>query len=176
MEGETLYESLVNYVKCNEWFTKGSDFLKKLAYYREISEGVGVDLLIHKLYRETGLMALASRTGGRDNLTLLYDYARSYEAGSFKGLYNFISFINEIIDDRKTFFDESRAETGVDAVKIVTSHSSKGLEYPIVFMVGSCSPFLNQEKKNRMAFNEDFGIAFRLRTPSGLAQIGRAHV
>ena len=167
--GETLYESLVNYVKCNEWFTKGADFLKKLAFYREISEGVGVDLLIHKLYRETGLMALASRTGGRDNLTLLYDYARSYEAGSFKGLYNFISFINEIIDGGKTFFDESRAETGVDAVKIVTSHGSKGLEYPVVFMVGSGSKITNKEARNRMAFNEDFGIAFRLRTPSGLA-------
>jgi ATP-dependent helicase/nuclease subunit A len=167
--GETLYESLVNYVKCNEWFTKGADFLKKLAFYREISEGVGVDLLIHKLYRETGLMALASRTGGRDNLTLLYDYARSYEAGSFKGLYNFISFINEIIDGGKTFFDESRAETGVDAVKIVTSHGSKGLEYPVVFLVGSGSRISNKEARNRMAFNEDFGIAFRLRTPSGLA-------
>ena len=169
MDGETLYESLVNYVKCNEWFTKGDDFLKKLAYYREISEGVGVDILIHKLYRETGLMTLASRTGGRDNLTLLYDYARSYEAGSFKGLYNFISFINEIIDDKKTFFDDSRAETGVDAVKIVTSHGSKGLEYPIVFMVETSKLINNKEAKNRMAFNEDFGIAFRLRTPSGLA-------
>ena len=171
VEGETLYESLVNYVKCNPEFTKGVDFLEKIAYYREISEGVGVDLLIHKLYRETGLMALASRTGGRDNLTLLYDYARSFEAGSFKGLYNFISFINEIIDGGKTFFDESRDETGVDAVKIVTCHGSKGLEYPVVFLVGSGSPFLNQEKKNRMAFNEDFGIAFRLRTPSGLALV-----
>ena len=167
---ETLYESLVNYVKCNPEFTKGTNFLEKLAYYREISEGVGVDVLLHKLYRETSLMALASKSGGGDNLTLLYDYARSFEAGSFKGLYNFISFINEIID-KKTSFDDSRAEAGLDAVKIVTCHASKGLEYPVVFMVGSGSRLSNKDKNARLVFSEGFGIAFRLRTPSGLALV-----
>lgn len=167
---ETLYESLVNYVKCNPEFTKGENFLEKLAYYREIGEGVGVDVLLHKLYRETSLMALASKNGGSDNLTLLYDYARSFEAGSFKGLYNFISFINEIID-KKTSFDDSRAEAGLDAVKIVTCHASKGLEYPVVFMVGAGSRLSNKDKNARLVFSEGFGIAFRLRTPSGLALV-----
>lgn len=168
--GETLYESLVNYVKCNDNFTKGRVFLEKLNYYREISEGVGVDVLLSKLYRETGLFALASRSGGKDNLTLLYDYARSYEAGSFKGLYNFISFINSIID-KKTSFDDTRAEAGVDAVKIVTCHGSKGLEYPIVFMVSSGGKLTNKDRNSRLVFSENFGIAFRLRTPSGLALV-----
>lgn len=167
---ETLYESLVNYTKCNEEFTKGRNFLEKLNYYRAISEGVGVDALIYKLYQETGLMALASKSGGKDNLTLLYDYARSYEAGSFKGLYSFISFINSIID-KKTTFDDTRAQSGIDAVKIVTCHASKGLEYPVVFMVGSGSRLANKERKSRLVFSEDFGVAFRLRTPSGLALV-----
>ena len=169
-EGETLYESLVNYVKCNEEFTKGRDFLEKLNFYREISEGVGVDVLLSRLYRESGLMALASRRGKGDNLTLLYDYARSFEAGSFKGLYNFISFINEIID-KKTSFDDSRAEGSADAVKIVTCHSSKGLEYPVVFLAGSGGRITNKDKAKRLVFSEDFGIAFRLRSPSGLALV-----
>ena len=167
---ETLYESLVNYVKCNSEFTKGIDFIKKLAFYREISEGVGVDKLINRLYRETGLMALAAKGGGKDNLILLYDYARSFESGSFKGLYSFISFINEIID-KKTSFDDSRADAGADAVKIVTCHASKGLEYPVVFMVGSGARLGNKDKNARLVFSEGFGIAFRLRTPSGLALV-----
>ncbi|MBQ8303307.1 MAG: UvrD-helicase domain-containing protein [Clostridia bacterium] len=167
---ETLYESLVKYVKCNEEFTKGRDFLEKLGYYRAISEGVGVDTLIYKLYRETGLMTLASNNGGKENLTLLYDYARSYEAGSFKGLYNFISFINSIID-KKTSFDDTRAKAEEDAVKIVTCHASKGLEYPVVFLVGSSGRLVNKERNSRLAFSEGFGIAFRLRTPSGLAPV-----
>ena len=169
-DGETLYESLVNYVKCNEEFTKGVDFLKKLNYYRMICEGVSVDTLIYKLYRETGLLALASHSDGRENLMLLYDFARGYEAGSFKGLYNFIEFINNIID-KKTTFDDSRAKSGVDAVKIVTCHASKGLEYPVVFLVEADGRIYNKDRTSRLCFAENFGIAFRLRTPSGLAVV-----
>ena len=168
--GETLYESLVAYTNDNAEFVKGRAFLEKLDYYRTIAEGVGVDTLIYKLYHETGLMALASRSGGRENLTLLYDYARGYEAGSFKGLYNFINFINNIID-KKTTFDDARAKSGVDAVKIVTCHASKGLEYPVVFLVESDGRIYNKDRASRLAFSEDFGISFRLRTPSGLAVV-----
>ncbi len=167
---ESLYESLVTYTEENPDFAKGRSFLGTLEYYRTIAEGVGVDTLIYKLYRETGLMSLASRTGGKENLTLLYDYARGYEAGSFKGLYNFISFINNIID-KKTTFDDTRAKAGVDAVKIVTAHASKGLEYPIVFLVESDATIYNKERASRLVFSEDFGISFRLRTPSGLALV-----
>ena len=168
--GDSLYDALVAYCgECPE-FTKGTSFLNTLEYYRTIAEGIGVDALIYKLYRETGLMSLASRSGGKENLTLLYDYARSYEAGSFKGLYNFISFINNIID-KKTTFDDARAKAGVDAVKIVTAHASKGLEYPIVFLVEADGEIYNKERSNRLVFSEDFGIAFRLRTPSGLAVV-----
>ena len=169
-KAETLYESLVMYVNDNQEFTKGADFLKKMRYYRAISEGVGVDTLIYKLYRETGLLALASNSGGRDNLMLLYDYARDYEAGSFKGLYNFINFINNIID-KKTTFDDAREGGNRDAVKIVTCHASKGLEYPVVFLVSADGRIYNKDRASRLAFSEDFGISFRLRTKSGLAVV-----
>ena len=169
-DGESLYESLVKCVECNDNFTKGGYFLKKLDYYRAIAEGVSIDTLIYKLYHETGLLALASRSGGKENLTLLYDYARSYEAGSFKGLYNFISFINNIID-KKTTFDDTRVGDSADAVKIVTCHASKGLEYPVVFLVECDGKIYNKDRNSRLAFSEDFGISFRLRTPSGLAVV-----
>ena len=167
---DSLYESLTRYVELNPDFSKGVYFLDRLNYYRTIAEGVSVDTLIYKLYHETGLLALASKSGGKDNLTLLYDYARSYEAGSFKGLYNFISFINNIID-KKTTFDDTRAGGSDDAVKIVTCHASKGLEYPIVFLVECDKRIYNKDRNSRLAFSEDFGLSFRLRTPSGLAVV-----
>ncbi len=168
--GETLYEALVAYNEQNPDYSRGVSFIKTLNYYRTIAEGVEVDTLIHKLYSETGLLALASKNGGKENLMLLYDYARSYEAGSFKGLYNFINFINNIID-KKTTFDDTRAAADEDAVKIVTCHASKGLEYPVVFLVEADSTIYNKDRNSRLAFSEDFGISFRLRTPSGLAVV-----
>lgn len=168
--GETLYEALVSYCNSHSDYVRGKSFLEKLSYYRAISEGVGVDVLIYKLYHETGLLALAAKSGGKDNLMLLYDYSRSYEAGAFRGLYNFISFINSIID-KKTSFDDKRESDSTDAVRIVTAHASKGLEYPVVFFAEAGARFANRDKANRLAFAENFGISFRLRTPSGLAVV-----
>ena len=166
----TLYESLVAYTEAHAEFSHGKDFLEKLNYYRTLSECVGVGPLIYKLYHETGLYALATKNGGKDNLTLLYDYARSFEAGAFKGLYNFISFLNSLLD-KKTTFDDNRDGGEEDAVKIVTCHASKGLEYPVVFLVDATSAISNKEKANRLAYAGGFGIAMRLRTPSGLALV-----
>ncbi len=169
-EYETLYESLTAYVADNPDFVKGKYFLDTLNYYRTIAEGIGVDRLIYKLYHETGLLSLAARNGGKENLMLLYDYARSYESGAFRGLYNFISFINNLID-KKTTFDDAREISGEDAVRIVTAHASKGLEYPVVFLVETGTRLSNKDSRSRLAFAEGFGISFRLRTPSGLAVV-----
>ena len=168
--GETLYEALVSYTEANPDFSRGVNFLSRLEYYRTISEGMAVDALISKLYRETGLMALASRSGGADNLTLLYDYARNYESGAYKGLYNFIKFINGVLD-KKTSFDDKRESAEADAVRIITSHSSKGLEYPVVFIVDAGRAFSAQDARARLVYSEDMGISFRLRSPSGLAVV-----
>ena len=165
-----LIESLLAYCELHPEFSKGRDFIDKLNYYRTLSEGVGVETLIYKLYHETGLYALASKNGGKENLMLLYDYARKFESGSFKGLYNFISFVNSLLD-KKTSFDDPRAGDEEVAVKIVTCHSSKGLEYPVVFFADASTQFRNREKKNRIAYSDGFGIAMRLRTPSGLAVV-----
>ena len=168
--GNTLYEDLVAYTEAHPEFERGKRFLDRLNYYRTIAEGMPVDALISKLYRESGLMALGARSGGADNLTLLYDYARNYEAGAYKGLYNFIAFINSIID-KNTSFDDKREGSVSNAVKIITSHSSKGLEYPVVFLVDTARRFTDLDVKSRLVFSMDLGISFRPRTPAGLALV-----
>ncbi len=168
VKGETLYEALCDYVAKHPEYERGSRFLERLGYYRAIAEGVGVDALLYKLYHETGLLALAAAGEGRENLMVLYDYARSYESGAFKGLYNFISYINNLID-KKTTFDEPRASDNHDAVRIVTCHGSKGLEYPIVFLADAGRAIRDMDSASRLVYAGGFGIAYRLRTPSGLA-------
>ncbi len=169
--GGCLFEALVSYCEKHKDFEKGKSFLQQLSYYRTIAEGIGIEELIYKIYHETGLMALAVKNGGKDNLTLLYDYARGYESGSFKGLYSFINFINNIINKRDTEFDDKREGTEADAVKIMTCHASKGLEYPVVFLVDSGNRISNKDASARVAYSDELGLAFRLRTPSGLLPV-----
>ncbi len=166
----SLYDALVKYTSHHTDFARGVEFISELSHYRAIAEGVGVDTLLYKLYYETGLMALAAANGGKENLMLLYNYAREFEGGAFRGLYNFIAFINNLIDKKSTF-DENRDADSADAVKIITCHGSKGLEYPVVFLAETGRAYSNKESKQPIAFDDAFGISFRTRTPSGLCSV-----
>ncbi len=169
----TLYDALLEYNSRHPGFDKGARLVEKLSEYRELSRGMSVDAFISLLYRETGLLAIAGASG-RDNLLLLHGYARDFESSSFHGLYSFISYVNTLLEDNEAFksSDEGEAEERT-RVTIVTSHKSKGLEYPVVFM-----PEANRLLEHRssgaqthVALSGDFGIAFGIKDESGIATL-----
>lgn len=173
----TLYDSLKLYATMDEADPRVEKFLEKLSYYRLISEGLPTDKLLMKLYHETGLLALAaSGADGKDNLMLLYEHARKFESSSFGGLYNFISYINQLTG-RNNEFDKREAPGECDAVRIITAHGSKGLEYPIVFFAGGEASFkqsVSVGEAPRFEYEEGFGMGMLLRTPSGLALVNNS--
>ncbi len=167
----SLWDSLKAYVAENKDFNKGEEFIKALNHYRAIAEGVKVDALIMRLYNETGLLALASRSGCKENLMLLYNYARKFEASSFEGLFSFINYINKLIESGAGFSAPKNPEDE-SAVTIITIHKSKGLEFPIVFLADAAtSLYSTRDKRSRMAFSEDFGIGMKTRVPGGLSLV-----
>ena len=175
--GSTLYEALVDYMAAHPDFEKGRYFLAELAAFRRMAEGMPVDRLIRQLYRRTGLLSLAGadKSGSPDarraNLMLLYDYARRFEASSFRGLYNFIAYINEVIE-RDESIEEGRLQSGrADTVRIMTMHQSKGLEFPVCFVVGCGSCFNLQDTQAPLLFEREMGCALKLRDASGFARI-----
>ena len=174
---DTLYDSLVKYSEEGEDGERVKKFLEKLSYYRLMSEGMPTDKLLMKLYHETGLLALSSnKKESKDNLMLLYEHARKFEAGSFKGLYNFISYVNQLTG-RESDFDKREAPAECDAVRIITAHGSKGLEYPIVFFAGGTKSFKQSGdamEAPRFEYEEGFGMGMFLRTESGLARVRNA--
>jgi ATP-dependent helicase/nuclease subunit A len=165
----SLYASLISYnEKTHD--EKSNYILSEIKRYRMLSEGVGVDSLISKLYSETGILYLAAKNHGKNNLMLLYNYAKNYEKNGYKGLYSFISYINSVIENKESFEISSTVEES-DAVKIASVHASKGLEYPVVFLVEAQRSTGSVDRRARVSYKEDFGIGFKLRDPSGLALV-----
>ncbi len=165
----TLYRAICAYSEENPDDARLKDFITRLSHYRCLSEGMSVDALIYRLYHETGLLALASRHGGKDNLMLLYNYARKFEGSSFEGLYNFINYINNVAERDEALDDGSSFDDSGEAVKILTVHSSKGLEYPIVFFAEASRRITNLDVKDTIAYADGYGISFYLRAPGGIA-------
>ena len=139
-----LYDALVDYSEqTND--EKCKSFLDSLARFRTLASGNQVDRLIRKLYSECSLFAIAAANAApgtppeaaRENLMLLYKYARDFEASSFKGLSSFIKYVDDIIEQKTTLPGASSKSASDDNVQIMTIHHSKGLEFPVVFVVGT---------------------------------------
>ncbi|MBR2351271.1 MAG: UvrD-helicase domain-containing protein [Clostridia bacterium] len=162
----SLYDALLAYLEENPEYTKGRDFVDTLQKYRRLAEGQPVDRVIARLYRETGLTSLAS-DAARANLDLFYEYARSFEASSFKGLYNFIRYLGNVIN-RDMSLDEKQDAYTEDTVKIITAHKSKGLEFPVVFLADAAKN-MSKRDTGRLYYADSFACSMSVRTDSGLA-------
>ncbi len=145
-------------------------FLKKLAEYREEARSAPTDELIRFLYKDTGIFAMIKEDNRRRNLTLLYEYARGYESGSFRGLYSFIKYVDGIIKNGNKI--ESAADTGDEEnrVKIMSIHQSKGLEFPVCFLCDTARKFNISDKKSDVIFSDTLGIAMKIRHSDEIAK------
>ena len=167
----SLWRAVCRYANDHPEDERLTRFITSLTHYRCLAEGMNVDALIYRLYNETGLLALASKNGSKDNLMLLYNYARKFESSSFKGLYSFINYVNNVATREGGLEDSDNKVSDGNTVKIITVHSSKGLEYPIVFLAEGSRGLTNRDLTERIAYSEGYGMSFNLRAPDGLALV-----
>ncbi len=157
-------------------------FLSKLELYRHMAKLLPIDKLLHYLYSDTLILSYVGGDGENDdmsvserraNLLLLYDYARRYEAGSYKGLYSFIGYVNDIIESKQTIEPPATSGTS-NVVNVMTIHNSKGLEFPVCFVSYVQKPMRNTQTKVNIEFDNDLGIGIKFGTESGFATIENA--
>ena len=133
----SIYAALT--VDANAGNRKSMAFLEDLRYYREISATLPLSKLINIIYERASFMtvisALDSASVARNNLRVFLDYAKNFEMNTHKGLSAFIHYLDRLIES-KSDLQSAAAEdnTGADAVTVMTMHSSKGLEFPVVIL------------------------------------------
>lgn len=137
----SFYNALLSYVAVNDGLSKRiKAFLNQLDSLREFATTHRISELIWSIYERTSLLeimtALPNGEQRRINLEALYERANSYESAGFKGLYQFINFINRMRESQKDLAQPLLTKEAGNAVRLMTIHGSKGLEFPIVFYVG----------------------------------------
>lgn len=116
--------------------------LEELRVYARTHE---LSALIWHIYEETGFLDIVgSQTGGRQrqaNLRALAKRAADYEKGGFKGLFAFVQFIETMQKQDKDLSQPVSLAANVNAVQLMTIHNSKGLQFPIVFLLDTQKAF-----------------------------------
>ncbi|NRG44189.1 helicase-exonuclease AddAB subunit AddA [Bacillus sp. CRN 9] len=146
-------------------YDKVKPFFSRLNEWRKMARQGSLSDLIWHLYRETRFYDFAGgMPGGKQrqaNLRALYDRARQYESTSFRGLFRFLRFI-ERMRDRGDDLGAARAlGEQEDVVRIMTIHSSKGLEFPFVFIAGLARNFNTMDLKKSFLLDKDLGFAYK---------------
>ncbi|MBP3315397.1 MAG: UvrD-helicase domain-containing protein [Clostridia bacterium] len=173
----SLFGALCEYAKNedNELSEKSREFISVLESWQSEATSLPVDRFLRMLFYSerfiaSGLVSQTDSRGEGGNLLILYEYARKFENGSFKGLYQFVEYINSVIRDGGKLASENKGGAS-DRVSVMTIHKSKGLEFPVCFICNTTGSIRPQDISNSMVFEYSSGIALKVADGSGFARI-----
>lgn len=141
---------------------KIESFLEKLEKWKSISQYMPLDEFIWQIYLDTGYYQyvglLPNGAMRQANLKTLFEKAKQYEKASFKGLFNFIQFIDKLKKQNGDLASAKLIGENEDVIRIMSIHKSKGLEFPVVFLCNSHKKFNMQDLNDIILLHQDIGF------------------
>lgn len=145
-----------------EFIEKCKNFLCKLDEWREKSIYMAIDEFIWYLYMDTSYYgyvgAMPNGVLRQANLKILFERAKQFEQTSFKGLFNFINFVNKLTKSSGDMGSAKILGENEDVVRIMSIHKSKGLEFPVVFLCGTGKQFNLMDLNKKILYHDELGI------------------
>ena len=183
---ELLYESLLHYAKAGEdekLKDKISAFLEKLSGYRTLSKKKNVYEILTILMEKEGVWEYyaAMRFGEQRiaNLKILLKRAMDFGQGGYAGLSDFVRFVDTMKNRNMDLGEANISDEKSNVVRIYTMHKSKGLEFPVCFVLGLGNGLSNPREENgrKIGLDPSWGIGMdyvepesRIKHPSFLLQ------
>ena len=161
---ENFYESVVkSIIQVNEELrNKINSFLELINNWREESEFLALDELIWKIYMDTGYynyVGLMQNGKLRQaNLKMLFERAKQYESASFKGVFNFINFIDKLKLRNNDLGAAKIIGENENVIRIMSIHKSKGLEFPVVFLSSTGKNFNLKDLREKILIHQEIGF------------------
>ncbi|MBQ6811656.1 MAG: helicase-exonuclease AddAB subunit AddA [Agathobacter sp.] len=141
----------------------------RLLYFKELYQGLRkkisdtpIHQLLYMVLEETGfgdyVKALPAGAQRKANLDMLIEKAIAYEKTSYKGLFHFIRYIDQLQKYEVDFGEADITGENEDVVRLMTIHKSKGLEFPVVFVSGISKKFNEMDARDKAAIHPDMGL------------------
>ena len=159
-----FYDALLKTrISCEEPLrTKIETLLDKLENWRSKSEYLPLDELIWQIYLDTGYYQYVGLLPNGEirqaNLKILFEKAKQYETASFKGLFNFIQFIEKLKKQNGDLTSAKLIGENANVIRIMSIHKSKGLEFPVVFLCNTHKRFNLKDLNEVILMHQDLGL------------------
>ena len=99
-----------------------------------------------------------SLPNGRNRIKMVKDYVASFSGKYYNN--SLSAYLEFIKNNTENSPDKIAVSGGENSVKLSTIHASKGLEYPIVFVVGTGRELAHRDRKTDILFNRSLGVSF----------------
>lgn len=141
---------------------KVKDFLDKINRWQNEVDYLSLAELIWKIYTDTGFYnyvgLMPNGSLRQANLKMLFERAKEYEKTSFKGLFNFIKFIEKLKSGNSDMSAAKIIGENENVVRIMSIHKSKGLEFPVVFLSSTSKKINMQDLNSNLLLHQKIGI------------------
>lgn len=141
---------------------KAAAFLELLDKYRGKSEIMSVHDLLWEVLYDTGYYDyVGTMPAGRRrqaNLDMLLDRAGAFERTSYKGLFNFLRYIEKLKKFDVEIGEASLLGENDNLVRVMSIHKSKGLEFPVVILAGMGKKINHRDASGEVVIDRQLGI------------------
>lgn len=140
-------------------------FIERFTRWRTLSRRRSVSELLWHIFEDINYVEYVSAMPNglvrRANVLALYDRAKQYEAGSFRGLFRFLRFIESLQAAGEDLSVARTVSEADDVVRIMSIHKSKGLEFPIVFLSSVQKKFNMRDLMEPILLHKDGGLGLK---------------
>lgn len=144
-------------------------FFKQFEDWRNLARRGSLSELIWQVYTDTHYYemvgAMPNGKQKQANLRALHDRAIDYEKTSFRGLFRFLRFVDRMRKRGDDLGEARSLSEKENVVRLMTIHSSKGLEFPYVFLAGAGRKFNKMDFNEAYLFDQHFGLAVKAVDP-----------
>lgn len=159
---QAFYTSLKEYEGDEILEGKIRNFIANLKRWQAEEKYMALDELIWQIYIDTGfynyVTLMPNGALRQANLKMLFERAKQYETASFKGLFNFINFIDKLHTSSGDLSSAKLIGENENVIRIMSIHKSKGLEFPIVYLCGTGKQFNMQDLNRSILLHQELGI------------------
>ncbi len=135
---------------------KAMETVKWIQRLQDVAAVEAADRFLHQLYLEERILPYAEE----EELLYLYEQARTYQRTAWGGLYGFLNYFSAFLEKGES--PNSGFHGAENAVKVMTIHKSKGLEFPVVFLCSTGGQFTLKDLQSPLFYHKEVGFAARL--------------
>jgi len=162
---DSIKEALISKEIKQETKEKLKAFTEKIEKWREEEKYLPLNEFIWKIYKETDyynyVRLMPNGEVRKANLKMLFDRAKEYEKISFKGLFNFIRYLEKIKNNNSDLASAKVIGENENVVRIMSIHKSKGLEFPIAIISRANKKFNQKDLTDTILMHQDIGIGMQ---------------